>query len=314
MSSSPNQWYVQTDFGALLGPMPVDALAEMARTGALLRRDLLREGSDGVWKSASAWPSLFDETAPPPEPVRHPESSLPHESFKIASSARLLDDLMNPEKSEDSQRPTKTTVKRAKEMDFEVDAPLLAPAPTLEVSTQQVQPIPPAAPSEPVLDSEPPKIDRTRGWDPPTPVPIRHFPTARSRSPKPRLWKRSLPLAAAVAVVLLFVTAWWVWPRQRPDIYSQFVAIYKELQQRRENAQDQSAWDEFASRANAQLNDVIPWLEDRAKPGDREKSLLLYAGRDLQALLEQPRDSKQTDPKRLNAFFEQLQEMYGEAN
>ncbi|GDY09351.1 hypothetical protein LBMAG52_28370 [Planctomycetia bacterium] len=40
-------------------------------------------------------------------------------------------------------------------------------------------------------------------------------------------------------------------------------------------------------------------------------ALLLYAGRDLQELLELPRTSKSPHQKRLDAFFEQLQEMYG---
>ena len=120
-----------------------------------------------------------------------------------------------------------------------------------------------------------------------------------------------LPVAAATAVVLVLVTVWWVWPRQHPDIYTRYVAIYEELQQRRDKAQDQAGWNEFTKRANAQLDEVLPWLEDKAKPGDREKSLLLYAGRDLQDLLDQPRDTQPTHQKRLNAFFEQLQEMYG---
>ena len=107
------------------------------------------------------------------------------------------------------------------------------------------------------------------------------------------------------------MTVWWVWPRQRPDIYTRYVAIYKELQETRDKAQDQTAWNEFAKRANSQLDEVLPWLEDKAKPGDREKSLLLYVGRDLQDLLDHPRDSQQLHQKRLNAFFEQLQEMYG---
>lgn len=64
MASSPHHWFVQTDFGALLGPMPDDALAEMARTGALLDRDRVREGSDGEWRLASEVPGLFDEQTP----------------------------------------------------------------------------------------------------------------------------------------------------------------------------------------------------------------------------------------------------------
>ena len=64
MSSSPNQWYVQTDFGALL------------------RRDQVREGPDGAWRMASDWPSLFEEAAlkhHQPDTLQEPAS--PRESF-----------------------------------------------------------------------------------------------------------------------------------------------------------------------------------------------------------------------------------------
>lgn len=327
MSSSPKQWYVQTDFGALLGPMPADALSELARTGALLRRDRVREGTDGEWRMASDWPGLFEEPAQPirqPETLQEPASTRP--SFKITSSARLLNDLMKSEKDDASQRVRKP----AAELDFEVDAPLLAPttvsqppavtasravddfktppAPVIAPQPRPVEIAVPAPPPEPVVIAAPP-TDRTTSWEPP--VPVHRFPTARAFTPRLSLWRRLLPVAAGTAVFLMLVTIWWIWPRQRPDIYTQFVAIYKELQEHRDKAQDQAGWNEFAKRANAQLNEVLPWLEDNAKPGDREKSLLLYAGRDLQELLDQPHDSQSNHQKRLNAFFEQLQEMYG---
>lgn len=333
MSSSPNQWYVQTDFGALLGPMPADALSELARTGALLRRDQVREGPDGVWRLASDCPDLFEEAAQkhrPPDTLQEPAS--PRASFKITSSARLLDDLMKTEKKEDSPRSVKSAAKPIAELDFEVDVPLLAPKTAAKppaaiasravedfkthptpVVTPQPQPVEvaaPAPPPEPVLVAVlPPPTDRTTGWEPP--VPVHRFPTARAFSPRRSLWKRLLPVAVATAVVLVLATVWWVWPRQRSDIYTRYVAIYKELQERRDKAQDQAGWNEFTNRAHSQLDEVLPWLEDNAKPGDREKSLLLYAGRDLQDLLDQPRDSQAIHQKRLNVFFEQLQELYG---
>ncbi len=336
MSSSPKQWYVQTDFGALLGPMPSDALSELARTGALLRRDRVREGADGDWRLASDYPELFDETAqqtPPPDTLQEPAS--PRESYKITSSARLLDDLMRSEKDGDLPRPMKAAVNSGGDLDFEVDVPLLAPAtvakppPTIanrlteEVrppSTPVMTPAPPRvevlAPTptpEPVHVAEPPPpADRSTDWEPPSQVPVRRFPTVRPSSDQTVLWRRVLPAVAAIGLVAVLVTVWWIWPRQRPDVYAQYVAIYKELQQRRDKKQDQAGWNEFTKRANAQLNESLPWLEDNAKPGDREKSLLLYAGRDLQELLDQPPDSKSSHQKRLNAFFEQLQEMYGE--
>ncbi len=58
--SSAKSWFVQTGFGATLGPMPVDALLEMVRTGALLRMDQVRAGDDDEWSLASEIPELVD--------------------------------------------------------------------------------------------------------------------------------------------------------------------------------------------------------------------------------------------------------------
>jgi hypothetical protein len=51
--SSAKTWFVQTGFGATLGPMPVDALLEMVRTGALIRTDQVRAGDEDQWHLAS---------------------------------------------------------------------------------------------------------------------------------------------------------------------------------------------------------------------------------------------------------------------
>ena len=58
--SSAKSWFVQTGFGATLGPMPTDALVEMVRTGALLRTDQVRAGDGGDWSLASEIPDLVD--------------------------------------------------------------------------------------------------------------------------------------------------------------------------------------------------------------------------------------------------------------
>lgn len=57
---SAKSWLVQTGFGAILGPMPEDALLEMIRTGALLRTDQVREANGGEWRLAAEYPHLFD--------------------------------------------------------------------------------------------------------------------------------------------------------------------------------------------------------------------------------------------------------------
>ncbi len=332
MSSFPHHWFVQTDFGALLGPMPHDALAEMARTGALLVRDQVREGIDGEWRLASEVPGLFDEQTP---------------SLGLLSST--LEDLFAPETSAPQESPASRNANRrtltkheetrpaseSQEREFEIDIPLIVPtpvaasspfvesvpvqepisSPTSKTPTRRESElvndlIPPAAPPN-IRESEP-ILPAPSGWQARvTPAP-RWKPTA-TRSLRSWQIDKQAMLKGAIAVVVLVVLvgAWWFWPRQRPDIYKNYVAIYQELQQRRDIAEDHANWTEFVTRAKTQLAATVPWLEEKAKSGDREKSLLLYAGRDLQELLELPRTSKNPHQTRLDAFFEKLQKMYG---
>lgn len=58
--SSAKSWFVQTGFGATLGPMPTDALVEMVRTGALIQSDQVRAGDNEEWRLASEVPDLHD--------------------------------------------------------------------------------------------------------------------------------------------------------------------------------------------------------------------------------------------------------------
>lgn len=356
MTSSPHHWFVQTDFGALLGPMPDDALAEMARTGALLARDRVREGTDGEWRPASEVPGLFDEQIPSLgllsstlEDLFAPESSAPRESdaSRNANRRSVAKSQENPTAEEsrelefeiDAPLIAPQTVTKpppvTRELEFEIDVPLIDPTPLAAVSSVVESPSVPETLSSPiptlstqpglktindlVPSPEPPNIREPEpilsapsGWQPRvTPTP-RWQPTAtrslRGWQPDKQTW-----LVGAIAAVMLVVLigAWWLWPRQRPDLYKNYVAIYQELQQRRDLAEDHAKWMEFVARSKTQLAETVPWLESNAKPGDREKSLLLYAGRDLQELLELPRTSKSPHQKRLDAFFEQLQEIYG---
>jgi len=60
--SSPSNWFVQTGFGAVLGPMPTDALTEMIRTSALIATDLVRNESSAEWEPAGSVPGLFSSS------------------------------------------------------------------------------------------------------------------------------------------------------------------------------------------------------------------------------------------------------------
>ena len=317
MSASPKLWYVQTDFGTLLGPMPDDALFEMARTGALLGRDRVREGSDGTWNSASDLPGLFAEadlsSFDPPEVMPEPRAPRP------------------------ALRATETAIDESDELDFETDvrviAPPNSPEPPLVVQKIEVadvsiatQPMvtvePELKPATDPVPSSPPAIshepesttDTAPTWKAPPPAaPIQRrlvAPPAFPPSPRRRKQRWIALTIAATTVSLMMLAAWWLWPRQRFDLYTNYVAIHKEWRQCREKTQDQAAWDEFVTRAKAQLNESIPELEQTAIPGQRDKSLLLYVGRDLQEILNQPHGFESPHQERLDYFVEQLHELY----
>lgn len=355
MLSSPNQWFVKTDFGALLGPMPDDALAEMARTGALLNGDRVREGADGDWQLARDLPGLFDENSLTLSPLTSQASDqllreMPDGSLDTVNALDLnrlhepspLREPPSPQKpfatqTDLSRTLTKpeTTVAAAdsEALDFELDVPLVHPPSSAE--SPPVNPEVPAknapvslvksdaAPRERSPSSQSSSFEESRSADEPVQLPrlsrqtefaraarVRRFSVAESFFSRRDFRQRLLPVAIIAGVFMLLVSAWWFWPRQRSDIFAHFSAIYEELQQRRGSTDDQSGWDEFVTRAKTQMDKDVPWLETKAEPGDREKSLLLYAGRDLQELLDIPRNAKYAHQARLDVFLDQLQDIY----
>ena len=132
-------------------------------------------------------------------------------------------------------------------------------------------------------------------------------PVTLRRTPLSRLL-RALSLAGAAAALLSFI--WWLLPGPERDIYTDYLAIYKELRERKSNPNDQSGWNEFAAHSKTLIDDANPWLEETAMPGDRDRNLLLYAGRDLRKLLEKSPDSESPHQQRLDGFFQQLEEIY----
>jgi len=96
-------------------------------------------------------------------------------------------------------------------------------------------------------------------------------------------------------------------------IYAEYSAIYSELQDRRNNPADSTGWMSFAEQARAQIDEYNVWVEESAEPGDREKNLLLEAGRDMQELLSAAPDAESPHEERLDGFFRQLSEIYGDA-
>ncbi len=97
-----------------------------------------------------------------------------------------------------------------------------------------------------------------------------------------------------------------LWPSADPEIYTRYSALYRELQERRAGPPDADGWDQFVLRAQQITNETVPWLEQHADPGDHEKCLLLYAGRDIQAAIAVQPDAKLPHQKRLEGFMSQL--------
>ncbi len=115
------------------------------------------------------------------------------------------------------------------------------------------------------------------------------------------------PKAVALAIVLLVI--WGLWPRSQNNIYPRVVAIWDELQTRRAKLDDTAGWEQFLVRANSELDQIVPWLEEHASPKDRELQLLLFASRDsLRVMLKKTRDTGLPQEKRLRLLFKAIQE------
>lgn len=341
MSETLPRWFVRTDLGALLGPMPSDALAEMARTGALLRRDEVREETHATWRPAGEFPGLFDDAAFPLGSVAPTfnEQTLtsPSEDALIAPSepdsaeAASLEDLLGV-CSGDSWRVTttgKTPSPREdpREVGFGVDASVVTPpaTDTLIATGQPVTEEPASLMSEVLV--KPHELARSRetiqaaqAMEPVRRRVMPARPTTRWASAAAQ--KRRVPagsrtwgrVAIGLASMFALLSLWWLWPRQRPDLGARFVAIYREWEHRKPSSDDDAGWSEFVARASTELDRAVTWLEPRAKPGDREKTLLLYTARDLLELIQQPRENAFPQQQRLKTFLDELQKLYGLPN
>ena len=107
---------------------------------------------------------------------------------------------------------------------------------------------------------------------------------------------------------------WTLFTLLKPDMevgtYDQYAAIYLEYQSLTESP-DSGSWPEFTTRAKAELDKTLPNLEAAAVPGERSKSLLLYAGRDLRTTLDLTPEAINPHAERLAGFFKQLNELHG---
>lgn len=128
-------------------------------------------------------------------------------------------------------------------------------------------------------------------------------------------WRRSLP-SKPIAVVLMaafmaIVMTWWLWPRSQRAIYDRYVALWSEWKQRRGDLRDNAGWERFLRHADAELNDIVPWLEKNTRATDNEKRLLLFIGRDcLKKIRMHPRQQGLTQEKQLEGLLAQAREIY----
>ena len=104
----------------------------------------------------------------------------------------------------------------------------------------------------------------------------------------------------------------WLWPSSESHIYADYSRIYADLQQYRNGGGDAARWNDFVQQAREATDKTVPWLESHARPGDRNKDLLLYVGRDLQASLDVPLTDTFPHQQRLDGFMSQLKETFGE--
>ncbi|MGZ0166671.1 MAG: DUF4339 domain-containing protein [Planctomycetales bacterium] len=401
MSTSSNQWYVEMSAGITLGPMPFDAIVELAETSAIMRDDRVREESSKDWKSAHDVPGLFVdggsadlgsgvvslsgfEVAEPSteprtqEPLKSKEPATPPEAtdgvvrlgkFRVllgeSETTTENDDdpasaLLRAASSLETVEPKPVPVKKVKPLgkkqpeqretsepdsSFEVadggipslDIPLLdipaeiptggppasdPPSHRLAIPESQSDASQPR-PTEPDTREAPAPLDLAAlinagvedGALPTHPVPAATPPPFK---PPIKPWKPPVDqfklLAvrgglALAAVVVLWTLASLVMPDMEEATYDQYAAIYLEYQSLTE-APDSGSWSEFATRAKAELDDSLPQLEAAAIPGERSKSLLLYAGRDLRTALDLTPEATNPHAKRLAGFFEQLNELH----
>lgn len=332
--------------GPQLGPMSRGDLEELTRSGSVLKTDQVRQGEDGYWRPAVEVRGLFDsaanavpevdsatkaERAPDVVPPRDDstEQGTPRENK--AADETVVAAGTSPEVNEEAAKleallpAPSDSLRDVDEEDFELNLPeptppdkshAVADSETMaeppvkteqaEVSGSRESPTPPLRPVVESSQSDP--VAESTTTIPPLPQtqPRQQRPLRRV----PRWWPRAVGLAA-ILIGVAFAFPLLV-PDPDPQIYNRFSSLYAEwLQHRLNMAKD--PWPEFAERARAEIDESIPWLEEHAQPGDRGRSLLLFAGRDLRKALDSPPGQAVPGERRLKGLFEQLDEIHAPA-
>lgn len=398
MSTPSNQWYVEMSAGITLGPMPFDAVVELAETSAIMRDDRVREESSKEWKTVHQVPGLFpdegslssdsgvvslsgfevaeaaagnnaQQPAVPKEPTPTPAATdgvVRLDGFEVLlgeSETTASDDVDDPasallraaaslETAEPTSVPLRTTVNPTTEVEGGRGG-AVQPSSKLETSDDAIPQLDMPAPAPPRIQS--PKPTPSRTLDVPDSSPVATEPETveadtRDASPvldlaalvsegvedgaaptpqisaagppqlKPPIqpWRppanrhKQLAIRGGLALAAV-VGVWSLFSLLEPDMevatYDQYASIYQEYQTLAE-VPDSGSWSAFASRAKAELDETLPELEAAAVPGERSKSLLLYAGRDLRTALDLTPGVDNPHAERLAGFFEQLNELH----
>jgi hypothetical protein len=151
--------------------------------------------------------------------------------------------------------------------------------------------------SPPVSATEEASVMETETSVPVTPPPPKITPVRR-RTLAPGTWdetlsrwRRSLPHPLTVLTLLLVpLGVWWFWPSSDTAIAETYSSMYAKLRSLRDRPGDKSGMEEFVTRSQAQLDELLPGLKRRATSKDPDSQLLLWIGRDcLQPMLKSPR-------------------------
>ena len=234
-------WFVQMPIvGTILGPMPLDALTEMVRTGALLRHDLVRRNTSGDWRSASELPELSAEFSVP-LPSFEATESLRNDPLALAVAGPNHDEIDSAAErllSADpvSTQPNPLDFDTAAESSVAMTSGVMPEAEPLADATLPTTPSETTRAPASVTASDNP-LDETDlanrpSWSAPAPVlrpaPRRIIPTKTDRGPSTlakfsaalseltALLRKPLDNRLVIAVAVLALLVWYFFPASQP--------------------------------------------------------------------------------------------------
>ncbi len=114
-------------------------------------------------------------------------------------------------------------------------------------------------------------------------------------------------------MLLVFVAAWWFWPRADRRFCDRLQALRSELTERKRKNSTADIHDlkKFTTQAIAELDARMPALETKAKTGHQESLYLLLASRDcLKPMLANATETQKALEENLDYFLWALKNYY----